>query len=76
MSEYIKAYEDVINETATDEAPWYVIPADDKKAMRLMVATAVLAEMKKLKLSWPRMSEEQMAGLERSRRRLKAELGK
>lgn len=74
--DYIKAYEDAINETATDEAPWYVIPADDKKAMRLMVATAVLAEMKKLKLSWPRMSEEQMTGVERGRRKLAAEVRK
>jgi PPK2 family polyphosphate:nucleotide phosphotransferase len=73
-SDYIKAYEDAINETATDAAPWYVIPADDKKTMRLLVATAVLAEMRKLKLSWPKMSEEQMAGLERGRKKLAAEL--
>ena len=72
--DYMKAYEDAISETATDEAPWYVIPADDKKTMRLLVATAVLAEMKKLKLSWPKMSEEQMAGLERGRKKLAAEL--
>ena len=35
--DYQDAYEDCITETATDNAPWYVIPADDKKNMRLMV---------------------------------------
>jgi hypothetical protein len=65
-----------VNETAAEKAPWYVIPADDKKNMRLLVAMALRAEMKKLKLAWPRFPKENLAALTRSRRKLEAELGK
>lgn len=70
--EYQEAYEEAINETAADHAPWYVIPADDKKNMRLLVATILLSEIKELKLSWPDVGAEAKEGMERS----KAKLGK
>ena len=70
--EYQDAYEEAINETAAEHAPWYVIPADDKKTMRLLVATILLEEMKGFKLSWPDVGDEAKAGMERS----KAKLGK
>lgn len=47
-NQYQQAYEDVVNETATDHAPWYVIPADDKKNMRLLVGQALIEELKKI----------------------------
>lgn len=72
--EYMKAYEDAVNETACDDAPWYVIPADGKKNMRLMVAMAVRAEMKKLQLKWPQFPKEQLAAMTRSKRKLAAEV--
>jgi PPK2 family polyphosphate:nucleotide phosphotransferase len=71
--EYQAAYEEAINETATEQAPWYVIPADDKKNMRLIVATILLEEMKELKLSWPDVGAEAKAGMERSKAKLAAE---
>jgi hypothetical protein len=43
--DYMAAYEDAIRATATEECPWYVVPADDKKNMRLIVSAAILAEM-------------------------------
>jgi PPK2 family polyphosphate:nucleotide phosphotransferase len=47
--DYQAAFEDAINETATDHAPWYVVPADDKKNMRLIVGRILIDELKKLK---------------------------
>jgi PPK2 family polyphosphate:nucleotide phosphotransferase len=73
-NDYMSAYEDAINETATDDSPWYVIPADDKKNMRLMVATALRKEMKRLHLEWPQFPKEDLATMARSKRALTAEL--
>ena len=75
-NDYMRAYEETVNETAAPDAPWYVIPADDKKNMRLLVAMALRAEMRKLKLSWPTFPQEQKAAMARSQRKLAAELGK
>ncbi len=52
---YMKAYENAIAETASKEAPWYIIPADDKENARLIVSDILLKTMKKLKLSWPQL---------------------
>ncbi|GAA4448519.1 polyphosphate kinase 2 family protein [Nibrella saemangeumensis] len=57
--QYMAAYEEAINETADDNAPWYVIPADDKKNMRLIVARVLANELKKLKLSFPEVNKRQ-----------------
>jgi PPK2 family polyphosphate:nucleotide phosphotransferase len=48
--EYQEAFEDAINETATKNAPWYVVPADDKKNMRLIVGRILIEELKKLNI--------------------------
>ncbi|MBK9145027.1 MAG: polyphosphate kinase 2 family protein [Candidatus Melainabacteria bacterium] len=50
---YMKAYEDAIKATATDYAPWFVVPADNKWFMRLVVAAAVVEALDKIKLSYP-----------------------
>jgi PPK2 family polyphosphate:nucleotide phosphotransferase len=71
---YMSAYEDAVNETATEGAPWYVIPADNKKNMRLMVAMALRKEMKKLELEWPQFPKEDLAAMVRSRKRLMTEV--
>ncbi len=49
--DYQQAYEDTINETATDHAPWYVIPADDKKNMRLLIGQILIEELTKLPIT-------------------------
>lgn len=48
--DYQEAFEKAINKTATDHAPWYVVPADDKKNMRLLVGRILIEELKKLPL--------------------------
>jgi PPK2 family polyphosphate:nucleotide phosphotransferase len=55
--EYMKAYEDMICSTATDDAPWYVVPADNKWFTRVVVAAAVIDAMASLDLKYPEVSE-------------------
>ncbi|GGM75704.1 polyphosphate--nucleotide phosphotransferase [Dyadobacter beijingensis] len=52
-AEYMQAYEDAINATASKKAPWYVIPADDKKNLRLTVAKIIAEELKKMNMNYP-----------------------
>ena len=52
----MKAYEDMICNTATEEAPWYVVPADTKWFTRLVVAAAVIDAMASLDLKYPEVS--------------------
>lgn len=56
-NEYQTAFEDAINETATDKSPWYVVPADDKKNMRLMVGRILINELEKLPIEEPEVDE-------------------
>ncbi|CAH0996896.1 Polyphosphate:ADP phosphotransferase [Emticicia aquatica] len=53
-NQYQNAYEDAINETSTENCPWYVIPADDKKNMRLIVATIIAKHLKSLDIDFPK----------------------
>jgi len=71
--EYMNAYEDAIRATATEDCPWYVVPADDKKNMRLIVSAAILAEMKTMKLKYPELPEEQNKHLQAAKRFLLGE---
>jgi PPK2 family polyphosphate:nucleotide phosphotransferase len=51
--QYRKAYEACLSETSTKEAPWYVIPADDKENARLIVSQIILDTMNELGMSYP-----------------------
>lgn len=51
--EYMKAYEDVLNKTTTDYAPWYVVPADHKWYRDWVVAGSIVEAMKDLKMQYP-----------------------
>jgi PPK2 family polyphosphate:nucleotide phosphotransferase len=53
---YMEAYEDAIRETATDDAPWYVVPADHKWFTRVIVAAAVIDALASLDLHYPEVS--------------------
>lgn len=55
--EYMLAYEDCINNTASENSPWYVIPADDKKNMRLIVSQLILEKLESLKIEYPVIDE-------------------
>lgn len=55
--EYMNAYEDMICNTATEEAPWYVVPADNKWFTRVVVAAAVIDALASLDLKYPEVDE-------------------
>jgi PPK2 family polyphosphate:nucleotide phosphotransferase len=71
--DYMTAYEDTIRHTATPHAPWVVVPADDKKYARVMVAAAVLDALRALHLSFPKLDEAHLRGLTKARRALEHE---
>lgn len=71
---YQKCYEEAINKTAKARAPWYVIPADNKKAARVIVASILLAELKKYTdIKEPELDAEIKANLEIYRAQLEKE---
>lgn len=56
---YMECYEDAIKNTSTSHAPWYIIPADDKKVARYLVAKTILDELTKYKdISYPELPED------------------
>ena len=55
--DYMEAYEDCLTATSTDDAPWYVVPADDKQNARLIVSRIVLDTLESLDLAYPRTTE-------------------
>ena len=71
--EYMRAYEDAINATASREAPWYVIPADKKWFARLLISEIVVRQLEKLDPRYPEVGEEQKAALLRCREQLPAD---
>jgi len=72
-NDYQRAYQDAINETARPYAPWFAVPADDKKSMRLIVAQAVLAALEDMDMAYPAVSPERMEELQRYRKALAAD---
>jgi PPK2 family polyphosphate:nucleotide phosphotransferase len=68
--DYIKAYEDCLAATSTSEAPWYVVPADDKENARLIVSQIVVDTLEGLELSFPETSAERRQELLKIRKQL------
>ena len=68
--DYMKAYEDMIQHTATKHAPWYVVPADNKWFTRAVVAGVVVDTLKSLDLAYPMVTPEQKKQLEAARKTL------
>jgi len=71
--DYMKAYEDTIRNTATDYAPWYVVPADNKWFTRVVVAAAVIDTLASLNLAYPVLGKEKLKELDAARKQLTAE---
>ncbi len=59
--QYAKAFEDCLENTSTAEAPWFVIPADDKWYARAAIADIIAARLEKLGLRYPEVSDEKKA---------------
>jgi len=72
---YMDAYQDMIRNTATEQAPWYVVPADHKWFTRLAVAAAVVEAVERLDLAFPRVAPEARKELAVARRALLREEG-
>jgi hypothetical protein len=72
---YMKAYEDVIRNTATPHAPWYVIPADNKWFTRLAVAASIVLTLEGLNLAFPKVDAEKHKELEAVRAMLEGKRG-
>lgn len=70
---YQKAYGEAIAETSTKESSWFIIPADDKRYARLVIASVITEEFEKLKIHYPRVSGKQKAELQKARTQLMAE---
>jgi PPK2 family polyphosphate:nucleotide phosphotransferase len=70
---YMTAYEETIRHTATPHAPWVIVPADDKKYARTVVAAAIIDALARLDLAFPEVDAEQHAELRRARRMLERE---
>ncbi len=67
---YMKAYAACIGNTSTRDAPWYVVPADDKKNARLIVSRIVLETFYGLQLAYPQSSAQRLQELQEIRSRL------
>jgi len=70
--DYMEAYEEMIRHTSTETAPWYVVPANDKRFARLVVAAAIIETLDSLNLDFPRVTTEQRQLLDEARRILKS----
>jgi len=68
--DYMGAYEEMIQETATKDAPWYVVPADNKWFTRLVVAAAVIETLDDLDLKYPEIGEEKLKELATAKKKL------
>ena len=74
--DYQEAFEIAINRTATEEAPWYVVPADHKWYMRYVVSEIILHTLREMDPKYPKVTEERLEEFARYKEELEKELGK
>src|ERR1700730_13144684 len=65
--EYMDAYEEMVQNTSTERAPWYVVPADHKWFTRVVVAEAIIQALDKLNLSYPQVDKKKSRDLTKAR---------
>ncbi|HLW36380.1 MAG TPA: polyphosphate kinase 2 family protein [Chthoniobacterales bacterium] len=68
--DYMKAYEEMIQETATKDSPWYVVPADNKWFTRVVVGAAIIDALAELKLAYPKVDDRKLKELAAARQKL------
>jgi PPK2 family polyphosphate:nucleotide phosphotransferase len=71
-NDYMEAYEDMIRHTATPDAPWYVVPADNKWFTRVVVGAAVIETLAGLELAYPKVDKTRLRELAAAKRALLA----
>ncbi len=74
--DYVRAYEDMLAATSTDEAPWYIIPADHKWFAHLAIAQMIIEALEGLDLAFPEPSADEKKTLVLAKRHLKAGKGR
>ena len=67
---YMGCYEDALNETSRSHAPWYAIPADNKRFMRVAVAETIVSTLESLDMAYPTPPEKERKRFEEYRQRL------
>ena len=72
--DYQEAFEAAINKTATKEAPWYVVPADHKWYMRLVVSEIILKTLREMNPRYPEVTPERLAEFAGYKQKLEEEL--
>jgi polyphosphate kinase 2 (PPK2 family) len=71
--DYMEAYEEMIRETATEHAPWYVVPANNKWFTRVVVAAAIIEALASLDLHYPKVSKSRLKDFAVARKLLTSE---
>jgi hypothetical protein len=66
----MKAYEECLSATSTNDSPWYVVPADDKENARLIVSQIVLDTFEGLKMNYPKTDAKRRRELQAIRKEL------
>ena len=72
-NDYMHAFEEAIRATASKQAPWYVVPADNKWFTRLVVAAAIVEVVEGLDLAYPKVDAQKEKELAAARVELEAE---
>ena len=70
---YMKAYEEAINQTSKNHAPWFVIPADDKWFARVAAIQIIIDALERMDLKYPVLSEKDQAALQEAKAKLESE---
>jgi PPK2 family polyphosphate:nucleotide phosphotransferase len=71
--EYVEAYEEMLNQTNTEWAPWFIIPADKKWVTHGSISEVIVSQIDKLHLNYPVLTKEQNDALEKAKAELKKE---
>ncbi len=71
--DYMRAYEEMIQNTSSERAPWHIVPADHKWVTRLVVAGAVVETLEELNLAYPKVGAEKQKALDAARKALEKE---
>jgi len=73
--QYQEAYEEMISKTSTKEAPWFIVPADDKWFTRVVIAALIIQQFNKMDFEYPTVTKEQKDVLLKAKSELMAENG-
>lgn len=68
--EYQNAYEDMIRNTATQDSPWYVVPADNKWFTRVVVVAAIVDKLACLDLAYPKVDNARLTEIAKAKKSL------